>query len=93
MQFLLKVNDLRITASQINDNDKLWFPPLQGHYPLSATVTALTQVAQDELVKEQQRLHAHRARFRLHTRSVKQSRGQLNQLVRRWNALPATRGP
>jgi hypothetical protein len=60
---------------------------------LPETVTALTQVAQDELGKEQQRLRTHRARFRLHTRSVKQSRGQLNQLVRRWQALPATRGP
>ena len=60
---------------------------------LPETVMALTQVEQGELVKEQQRIRTHRARFRLHTRSVKQSRRQLNQLVRRWHALPATRGP
>jgi len=32
MQFLLEVDDLRITASRINDNCILRFPPLQGHY-------------------------------------------------------------
>ncbi len=35
MQFLLEVDDLRITASQTNNNCKLWFPPLQGHYLVS----------------------------------------------------------
>jgi hypothetical protein len=65
-------------------------PPLGS---LPETVAALSQVEQEELVKEQHRLRAHRARFRLHTRSVKQSRRQLNQLVRRWTALPATRSP
>jgi hypothetical protein len=60
---------------------------------LPETVAALRQVESAELVKEQYRLRTHWARFRLHTRSVKQSRRQLNQLVRRWTALPATRGP
>jgi len=65
-------------------------PPLDS---LPETVAALRQVESDELVKEQYRLRTHRARFRLHTRSVKQSRRQLNQLVRRWTALSAARGP
>lgn len=60
---------------------------------LSDTIVALSHVDIKDLTEEQQRLRDHRSRFRLHTRSAKQSRAQLEQLVKRWYALPTTRGP
>jgi hypothetical protein len=55
---------------------------------LRDTVSALSHVDPDEFSQERQRIRQHRARFRLHTRSAKRSRAQLNQLERRWKALP-----
>jgi len=55
---------------------------------LDATVQALAHVDLDEFAQERQRVRQHRARFRLHTRSAKQSRAQLEQLEQRWRALP-----
>ena len=55
---------------------------------LRDTVSALSQVDPDDFRQEQQRVRAHRNRFRLHTRSAKRSQKQLNQLVQRWTALP-----
>ncbi|RLI99194.1 MAG: hypothetical protein DRP08_07460 [Candidatus Aenigmatarchaeota archaeon] len=52
------------------------------------TVTALSQVDQEAFYQERQRIRTHRDRFRLHTRSAKQSRKQLEQLVQRWTLLP-----
>lgn len=57
---------------------------------LAETITAIAQVASHELHQEEQRVSQHRARFRLHTRSAKQSQAQLKQLVRRWKAIPIT---
>jgi Transposase, Mutator family len=57
---------------------------------LDATVQALAQVDPLEFQKERQRVWEHRNRFRLHTRSVKQSRAQLNHLEQRWVELHAT---
>jgi hypothetical protein len=54
------------------------------------TVKVLAQVKPAELRQERKRVRIHRNRFRLHTRSVKQSRLQLKQLEQRWLALPAT---
>jgi len=54
------------------------------------TLTAISHVASHELRQEEQRVTQHRARFRLHTRSAKQSQAQLKQLVRRWKAIPTT---
>ncbi len=51
------------------------------------TVTALSQVDQEAFCQERQRIRTHRNRFRLHTRSAKQSRKQLSQLVHRWTSL------
>ena len=51
------------------------------------TVVALSQVAQEDFLQERQRVRTHRNRFRLHTRSAKQSQKQLKQLVQRWTAL------
>jgi Transposase, Mutator family len=54
------------------------------------TIKALARVKHAELQQERERVRIHRNRFRLHTRSVKQSRLQLKQLEQRWLALPAT---
>jgi hypothetical protein len=55
---------------------------------LRNTVSALSHVDPNEFSQERQRIRQHRARFRLHTRSAKRSRAQLNQLEQRWKALP-----
>jgi hypothetical protein len=55
---------------------------------LRDTIGALSHVDPDEFSQERQRVRQHRARFRLHTRSAKRSRAQLNQLEQRWKALP-----
>jgi hypothetical protein len=60
---------------------------------LSKTLTAISHVDAHDLQQEQQRVRAHRQRFRLHTRSPQQSQAQLKQLVKRWKALPAVNGP
>ncbi len=66
---------------------------IPGPGSLPETIEALSQVDYHEFLQEQQRVLTHRRRFRLHTRSAKQSQAQLKQLVRRWKALPATSGP
>jgi len=55
---------------------------------LRDTIAALSHVDPAEFAQERERLRTHRARFRLHTRSPKRSRAQLNQLAQRWQALP-----
>lgn len=66
---------------------------IPGLASLAETITALSRVDVPQLREEQQRVQAHRRRFRLHTRSPKQSQTQLNDLVRRWKALPTARSP
>ena len=66
---------------------------IPGPGSLAETIAAISQVDDYDLLQEQQRVLAHRQRFRLHTRSPQQSQGQLNQLVKRWKALPAVNGP
>jgi hypothetical protein len=55
---------------------------------LRDTVRALSHVDPDDFSQERQRIRNHRARFRLHTRSAKRSRTQLEKLEQRWKALP-----
>ena len=55
---------------------------------LRETLYALSHVAPEAFQQEQQRVRHHRNRFRLHTRSAKQSQAQLKQLEQRWCALP-----
>jgi hypothetical protein len=66
---------------------------IPGPSSLSETIQAISKVDLNEFLQEQQRVRIHRGRFRLHTRSAKQSQAQLKQLVHRWKALPAARGP
>ena len=59
------------------------------HRPASLqnTILAFNHVAPQDFKEEQQRLRQHRDRFRLHTRSAKQSRLQLTKLEQRWATL------
>ena len=66
---------------------------IPGPSTLSETVQALAQVTPQEFEQEQQRVRTHRRRFRMHTRSTKQSDAQLKDLVRRWKMLPADNVP
>jgi hypothetical protein len=59
---------------------------------LAATAAALAHIATPDLRQEQQRVREHRGRFRLHTRSAKQSQIQLTHLVQRWVTLPTGDG-
>jgi hypothetical protein len=59
------------------------------HRPASLqdTILAFNQVVPQDFMEERQRLRQHRDRFRLHTRSAKQSRLQLSKLEQRWANL------
>jgi hypothetical protein len=51
---------------------------------------ALRQTPSADLAQERQRFAAHRQRFRLQSRSLRQTQTQLDQLRQRWPALQAT---
>jgi hypothetical protein len=51
---------------------------------------AVCQTPPEELVQERQRCAAHRQRFRLQRRSLRQTRAQFHQLRQRWSTLPPT---
>lgn len=55
---------------------------------LGETITVLSCVDMDEFRKERQRLRNHRSRFKLHTRSGKTVRTELEKLTARWFQLP-----
>jgi hypothetical protein len=57
------------------------------------TIQALSHVKPAALQQEQERVRHHRNRFRLHTRSAKQSQTQLKRLEQRWAALPSENSP
>jgi len=54
---------------------------------LQNTIRAFNHVAPQDFKEEQQRIRQHRDRFRLHTRSAKQSSLQLSKLEQRWANL------
>ncbi|MBM3145514.1 MAG: transposase [Chloroflexi bacterium] len=66
---------------------------IPGPSSLPETGAALSQVERYEFLQEQQRVQTHRARFKLHTRSIRQSETQLRKLVQRWKALPHANSP
>lgn len=66
---------------------------LPSPHVLKPGIPAFAPVDHQDFLREQQRVRNHRARFRLHVRSVKQSSAQLKHLERRWSALPAASGP
>jgi hypothetical protein len=56
---------------------------------LPETIQAVSHVTTCDFQKERQRIQQHRNRFRLHTRSARQSQAQLIRLEQRWTAIPA----
>lgn len=60
---------------------------LQRPASLKDTILAFNHIAQQDFMDERQRVQQHRDRFRLHTRSAKQSRLQLSKLEQRWAYL------
>jgi hypothetical protein len=60
---------------------------------LVETVEAISTVEHGEYEKERTRVRSHRDRFRFHTRSVKRSRKQLQDLKERWLQLPPDKSP
>jgi len=60
--------------------------PRPGSLP--ETIKAISTVEHCEYEKERTRVRSHRNRFYLHTRSVKRSRNQLQNLKDRWLQLP-----
>jgi hypothetical protein len=51
---------------------------------------AFSQTPSEDLTQERQRFVAHRQRFRLQSRSLRQTQAQFNQLCQQWSALQAT---
>ena len=51
---------------------------------------AFSQTPSEDLSQERQRFAAHRQRFRLQSRSLRQTQAQFNQLRQQWSALQAT---
>ena len=60
---------------------------------LAETVAAISTVAHSEYTKERTRVRTHRDRFRFHTRALKRSRKQLQDLKERWFQLPPDNSP
>jgi mutator family transposase len=64
---------------------------LLSHPPTEAKLQeALSQTAPQDLAQERQRFAAHRQRFRLQNRSLRQTQAQLDRLRQQWSALPPT---
>ena len=51
---------------------------------------ALRQIPSKDLAQERQRFAEHRQRFRMQSRSLRQTQAQFDQLRQRWSALQAT---
>ena len=66
---------------------------IPGLPSLDETHAALSHVPNDQFLEERRRVRIHRAPFRLHTRSVKQSDRELKKITQRWKALPPSHGP
>lgn len=56
---------------------------------LDETIQVVSHIARPDFQAERLRVRQHRNRFRLHSRSAKQSRLQLNRLEQRWSDIPS----
>ncbi len=62
---------------------------LLPHPPTEAKLQeALSQTSPQDLAQERQRFAAHRQRFRLQSRSLRQTQAQFDQLRQQWSVLP-----
>ena len=60
-------------------------PPIEAHF-----LDGLRHIPPQDLAQERQRFAEHRRRFRLQSRSRKQTQIQFDQLRQRWSTLPPT---
>ena len=64
---------------------------LLPHPPTEAKLhETLRQIPPEDLAQERQRFAAHRQRFRLQSRSLRQTQAQFDQLRQQWSILPPT---
>ena len=84
---LLATTGQKGLAKRILQREGAWELIPRPH-SLDDTIHALSRVSPEDFSQERQRIRRHRDRFRLHTRSAKQSLAQLKQLAQRWKALP-----
>src|SRR5215813_3424970 len=64
---------------------------LLPHPPTEAKLQeALHQIPPEDLTQERQRFAVHRQRFRLQSRSLRQTQAQFDQLRQQWSILPPT---
>jgi hypothetical protein len=64
---------------------------LLPHPPTGAQVLeAVCQIPSEDLAQERQRFATHRQRFRLQSRSLRQTQAQFNQLRQQWSILQPT---
>jgi hypothetical protein len=64
---------------------------LLPHPPTEAKLQeALSQTSPQDWAQERQRFAAHRQRFRLQSRSLRQTQAQFDQLRQQWSVLPPT---
>jgi hypothetical protein len=59
---------------------------------LNETIQVVSHIARPDFQTERLRVRQHRNRFRLHSRSAKQSRSQLNRLEKSWTDIPSDGG-
>ena len=84
---LLRTTGQRGLTRRIIQREGAW-ELLPRPVTLQTTIQALSQIAHEDYQIEHQRMLQHRKRFRLHTRSAKQSQAQLFRLEQDWIALP-----
>jgi transposase InsO family protein len=83
---LLRTTGQKGLTRRILQRDGAW--ELLQHPPsLSATIQALSHVLPQDFILERQRVIQHRNRFRLHSRSAKQSLAQLHRIEQLWAQL------
>jgi len=83
---LLRTTGQKGLTRRILQREGAWeLLPLPGS--LQNTILALSHVLPHDFILERQRLIQHRKRFRLHSRSAKQSQAQLNRLEQSWARL------
>lgn len=86
-QRLLRITGQKGTTKRLIHRSGAWeLIPHPGSF--METVAVLSQPQTDEFNRERQRVREHRNRFKLHTRSTKQTGKQLEKLKARWMELP-----
>jgi hypothetical protein len=83
---LLHTTGQKVLTRRIPQRSGAW-ELLHRPASLKETILAFKHIAQQDFMDERQGLQQYRDRFRLHTRSAKQSRLQLSKLEQPWANL------